>query len=263
MIFLQHEKGWDNMLTKTRQKEILKLLENRGSVTLQELKDHLNTSESTIRRDLNTLDAQGKLVKVFGGAVAADNMSIRDEQVSRREEKNLEEKRLIARYAASLIQDDDFVYLDAGTPTGCMLDYISDATTAVFVTNAPSHAQKLARKGMEVILIGGRLKQSTEAVVGEEACRQIEKFNFSLGFLGSNGVSERSGFSTPDQDEAMVKKRAIERIHRCFVLCDHTKFYKVSPISFAKLEDAVVLTDSAPQGNFQEMPNIVEISEDE
>lgn len=111
MIFLQHEKGWDNMLTKTRQKEILKLLENRGSVTLQELKDHLNTSESTIRRDLNTLDAQGKLVKVFGGAVAADNMSIRDEQVSRREEKNLEEKRLIARYAASLIQDDDFVYL--------------------------------------------------------------------------------------------------------------------------------------------------------
>ena len=143
------------MLTKTRQKEILKLLENRGSVTLQELKDHLNTSESTIRRDLNTLDAQGKLVKVFGGAVAADNMSIRDEQVSRREEKNLEEKRLIARYAASLIQDDDFVYLDAGTTTGCMLDYISDATTAVFVTNAPSHAQKLARKGMEVILIGG------------------------------------------------------------------------------------------------------------
>lgn len=87
-----------------------------------------------------------------------------------------------------------------------MLDYISDTTTAVFVTNAPSHAQKLARKGMEVILIGGRLKQSTEAVVGEEACRQIEKFNFSLGFLGSNGVSERSGFSTPDQDEAMVKK---------------------------------------------------------
>ena len=144
-----------------------------------------------------------------------------------------------------------------------MGDYISDTTTAVFVTNAPSHAQKLARKGMEVILIGGRLKQSTEAVVGEEACRQIEKFNFSLGFLGSNGVSERSGFSTPDQDEAMVKKRAIERIHRCFVLCDHTKFYKVSPISFAKLEDAVVLTDSAPQGNFQEMPNIVEISEDE
>lgn len=98
------------------------------------------------------------------------------------------------------------MYLDAGTTTGCMLDYISDTTTAVFVTNAPSHAQKLARKGMEVILIGGRLKQSTEAVVGEEACRQIEKFNFSLGFLGSNGVSERSGFSTPDQDEAMVKK---------------------------------------------------------
>ena len=85
------------MLTKTRQEEILKLLESRGSVTLQGLKEYLNTSESTIRRDLNTLDAQGKLVKVFGGAVAVDNMNIRDEQVARREEKNLEEKQKIAR----------------------------------------------------------------------------------------------------------------------------------------------------------------------
>lgn len=248
------------MLTKTRQEEILKLLENRGSATLQELKEYLNTSESTIRRDLNTLDAQGKLVKVFGGAVAAENMNIRDEQVARREEKNLEEKRSIARYAASLIQDEDFVYLDAGTTTGCMLDYIQE-TSAVFITNAPSHAQKLARKGIEVILIGGRLKQSTEAVVGEEACGQMRKFNFSLGFMGSNGISERAGLSTPDPDEAMVKKCAIERIHRCFVLCDHTKFYKVSPVTFAKLEDVIVLTDEVPMGAFQEIPNIVEVED--
>ena len=251
------------MLTKTRQEEILKLLENRGSVTLQELKDYLNTSESTIRRDLNTLDAQGKLVKVFGGAVAADNMNVRDEQVARRKEKNLDEKRKIARYAATLIQNDDFVYLDAGTTTGCMLDYIQENTSAVFVTNAPSHAEKLARKGVEVILIGGRLKQSTEAVVGEEACSQMRKFNFSLGFMGSNGISERAGFSTPDPDEAMVKRCAMEQIHRCFVLCDHTKFYKVSPATFANLEDGVVLTDKVPAGAFQEMPNVVEIEDTE
>ena len=252
------------MLTEKRYEVILNLLNEKNSVTVTEIKELLGISESTIRRDLAALDKAGKLIKVFGGAVAADGgFTTAEPSVAQKAEINKDEKTAIARYAASLIERDDFVYLDAGTTTGCMLDYISDATTAVFVTNAPSHAQKLARKGMEVILIGGRLKQSTEAVVGEEACRQIEKFNFSLGFLGSNGVSERSGFSTPDQDEAMVKKRAIERIHRCFVLCDHTKFYKVSPISFAKLEDAVVLTDSAPQGNFQEMPNIVEISEDE
>ena len=252
------------MLTEKRYEVILNLLNEKNSVTVTEIKELLGISESTIRRDLAALDKAGKLIKVFGGAVAADGgFTTAEPSVAQKAEVNKDEKTAIARYAASLIERDDFVYLDAGTTTGCMLDYISDTTTAVFVTNAPSHAQKLARKGMEVILIGGRLKQSTEAVVGEEACRQIEKFNFSLGFLGSNGVSERSGFSTPDQDEAMVKKRAIERIHRCFVLCDHTKFYKVSPISFAKLEDAVVLTDSAPQGNFQEMPNIVEISEDE
>lgn len=191
-----------------------------------------------------------------------DNMNIRDEQVARREEKNLEEKQKIARYAASLIQDDDFVYLDAGTTTGCMVDHIQE-TGAIIVTNAPSHAEKLARKGIEVILIGGRLKQSTEAVVGEEACIQMRKFNFSLGFMGSNGISERAGFSTPDPDEAMVKRCAMERIHRCFVLCDHTKFYKVSPVSFASLEDGVVLTDRVPDGAFQEIPTVVEIEDAE
>ena len=151
------------MLTRARQEEILKLVEQKGSVTLQELKDKLETSESTIRRDLNALDLQGKLVKVFGGAVALEpeDMDSRDEQVSKREEKNLEEKKQIARYAASMIKEDDFVYLDAGTTTGCMIEYLENKG-AIFVTNAPSHAEKLTKKGIDVILIGGRLKQSTE-----------------------------------------------------------------------------------------------------
>lgn len=250
------------MLTRARQEEILKLVEQKGSVTLQELKDKLETSESTIRRDLNALDLQGKLVKVFGGAVALEpeDMDSRDEQVSKREEKNLEEKKQIARYAASMIKEDDFVYLDAGTTTGCMIEYLENKG-AIFVTNAPSHAEKLAKKGIDVILIGGRLKQSTESVVGSEAFRQIKQYNFSISFLGSNGISERAGLSTPDPDEAMIKKCAVSQTHRCFVLCDHTKFYKVCPVTFAALEDVVVLTDVVPEGNFREMPNVAVIPE--
>lgn len=249
------------MLTQTRQDEILKLLEMKGSVTLQELKEYLHTSESTIRRDLNVLHDMGKLQKVFGGAVALDRLAARDVQVSKREEKNLAEKKKIARYAAALIKENDFVYLDAGTTTGCMLEYIQEKS-AVFVTNAPSHAQKLARAGMQVILIGGRLKQSTEAVVGNEACMQLQKFNFTIGFFGSNGVSAKAGLSTPDPDEAMVKREAMEHTQKCFAVCDHSKFYKISPVTFGSLEDAVILTDSVPEGIFLQMPNIVDVEKE-
>ena len=248
------------MLTQARQEEILKLVKSRGSVTLQELKEHLHISESTIRRDLNTLDEQGRLEKVFGGAVAVDNMDSRDTQVASRKEKNLEEKTRVAQYAAKMITDEDFVFIDAGTTTACMLDYI-DAQGATFVTNAPSHAERLAQRGCDVILLGGRLKQSTEAVVGTETCRQMRQYHFSLCFLGTNGVSEIAGLSTPDPDEAVIKQCAVSQTHRCFVLCDHSKFFKVSPVTFAELEDAVILTDEIPEGSFRERSNIVAVSE--
>ena len=102
------------MLTEQRQEEILKLLDQKGSVTLQELKEYFRTSESTIRRDLNALDKKGALTKVFGGAVKQEGrIMLREEQVSQRKTLYREEKNRIGRYAASLIEPEDFVYLDA------------------------------------------------------------------------------------------------------------------------------------------------------
>ena len=103
------------IVLRKRHQEILRLLENRKSVTLQELMEEFSASESTIRRDLTALHKEGKLVKVFGGAVlAGDTFHTKDEKVSNREEVNRTEKIKIARYAASMIKKDDFVYLDAG-----------------------------------------------------------------------------------------------------------------------------------------------------
>ena len=101
------------MLTNTRHDQILKLLAQRGSISLQELKDVLNTSESTIRRDLTQLHNEGRLVKVFGGAVACEKMDQTDIQVLDREIQNREKKQMIAAYGAKLIQPRDFVYIDA------------------------------------------------------------------------------------------------------------------------------------------------------
>ena len=113
------------MLTEQRHEIILNLLSEKGSITVTELKDILNTSESTIRRDLNTLDEQGRLTKVFGGAVEKINgVSTTELSVSQKADVNTEEKKKIAMYAARLVVPNDFIYIDAGTTTEYLIDYL-------------------------------------------------------------------------------------------------------------------------------------------
>ena len=146
------------MLTQQRHEIILKLLKEKGSITVTEVRDLLDTSESTVRRDITALDKEGKLEKVFGGAVeAGQKVTAHEYTVAQKNELNCDAKRKIAEYAASLIKPDDFVFLDAGTTTAHMIDFIR-ATSAVFVTNAVDHARRLASRGFKVILVGGELE---------------------------------------------------------------------------------------------------------
>ena len=183
------------MLTEKRYEVILNLLNEKNSVTVTEIKELLGISESTIRRDLAALDKAGKLIKVFGGAVAA-------------------------------------------------------------VTNAVSHAQRLAAQGYRVYLIGGELKGTTEAVVGNQAILSLQKLHFSKAFLGTNGVGLKAGFSTPDYSEALVKQTAVEQARQVFVLADYSKFGNVSSVTFASLERGVILTDRRPPESFGAVKNI-------
>ena len=113
------------MLTQQRHEIILELLREKGSITVTEVKDLLDTSESTVRRDITALDKEGKLEKVFGGAVELkERVTAYEYSVAEKMGLKLEEKHRIARYAAGLIQDEDFVYIDAGTTTGDMLKFL-------------------------------------------------------------------------------------------------------------------------------------------
>ena len=245
------------MLTETRQEEILRMLEQKGSVTVQELKDVFGASESTIRRDLNILHKKGALIKVFGGAVQTESrINTREEEVALRKEQSREEKLRIARYAASLIEPDDFIYLDAGTTTGYMVPYLTERT-AMFVTNAVSHALMLAENGFRVILIGGELKAATEAIVGNEAYVNLKKYNFTKGFWGANGVNPMAGFTTPDINEAMIKECAMKHTQRPYVLCDSRKFHQVSPVSFGEFHAAQIITDCMPDETYANYQNLI------
>lgn len=249
------------MLTQERHHEILELLNRQGTVTVSELARKLGASESTVRRDLATLDRQEKLNKVFGGATSLRQSSGAFEaDVFSRESVMSEEKDRIARYAATLIRDDDFVYIDAGTTTGRMIDYITN-TKATYVTNGIAHALKLMRKGLNAYLIGGRIKLVTESAVGEEAIRNLSDFNFTKAFLGTNGIDKTAGFTTPELAEARVKESAAGRSYISFVLADHTKFRKVTAVTFAPLKQCCIITDRIPDKSWAEETVVKEIKD--
>lgn len=247
------------MLMEERLAQIVREVEKKQSVTVQELMQLIHTSESTIRRDLTTLHARGQIIKVHGGAIAVENAYyIRESSVHERKEQNIEEKIRIARYAASLILPDDFVFLDAGTTTGYIIDFLEDKHTK-FVTNGLENTQRLAVKGFQVYILGGEYKQLTEAVVGDEAMRTLSRFNFTKGFWGANGISMTNGYSTPEIREGAIKTKAMSRTKECFVVGDGSKFDQISSVSFAPFEAADVITTKVTLEKYQECTNIIEV----
>lgn len=246
------------MLSEKRHEIILDLLRKKGSITVVEIRDQLGISESTIRRDLNQLDREGRLTKVFGGAVLKENTYLAKElSVPEKLHVNEDEKRVIARYAASLIKPDDYVYLDAGTTTGYMIDYIIEKD-ATYVTNAVDHAKRLGAKEIHVILVGGELRGNTEAVVGAQAILTLQKHHFTKGFFGTNGISPSYGLTTPDASEALVKETAIGQCDLRYILSDESKFDEVSSVTFADFNDVDIITNAIPKG-YEKYQNLIDV----
>jgi DeoR family fructose operon transcriptional repressor len=248
------------MLTEERWKMILDILEKEGAVSVQELAMRLDTSAATVRRDLTQLDTMGKLVKVHGGATSVSLQYVtRDMSMEEKYVLHTEEKRAIAEYAAPLIRPNDFVYIDAGTTTEMLVDCIREQN-ATYITNSLTNARKLVRKGFKTFLTGGEVKGTTEAVVGAEAAEYLRKLHFTIGFWGTNGVSAEDGFTTPDQNEAMMKRISMGQTTKRYILCDRSKFSVVSPVTFADFEDAVVITGKLTDKKYKKYENIMEVT---
>ena len=149
--------------------------------------------------------------------------------------------------------------MDAGTTTELMIDYIT-AQNVIFVTNSFAHAKHLSQKGYTTHILGGEFKPVTEAIVGEEAIISLDKYNFTKGFWGANGVTKVNGFTTPDVKEAMVKKKSMQKTKERYVLCDSSKFGEICSISFAEFKSARIITTKIENNEYRGMKNITEVS---
>lgn len=247
------------MLSQERYSLIQNIINEKNTVTVAELAEALKTSESTIRRDLTALDELGKIKKFFGGATKVrQNEGFYEASVSTRINVMSEEKTEIARYSATLINDNDFVYIDSGTTTSRLIDFIEN-DKATYITNGITHARKLIHKGLNAYIIGGKIKSLTEAIIGAEGISSLRNFNFSKAFMGTNGIDIEAGFTTPDIEEALIKEAALKHSYTAFVLADRTKFRKVFPVTFSPIDKCCIITDYLTDKSFYSEAIIKEV----
>ena len=159
------------------------------------------------------------------------------------------EKDRIARYAVGLIEDDDVVYMDAGTSVLQMVQHLQN-TRAMFVTNNIECAFRLMEKGLRTYVLGGALKQGTMSVEGAETIDSLRRYNFTKAFIGVTGLSIGQGYTTPSPESAAVKYLAASRAQKVFVLADSSKFGKVAAAVALPLEMACLITDHLPDQRY-------------
>lgn len=250
------------MLAEERFAIILDILDKQKTATVLQLATALQASESTVRRDLIFLADQGKLHKVHGGATAYEAAFEPGEAaMSAKEQLNVQQKRQIARYAAALVVADDVIFLDAGSTTLLMVDYLEPSLNATFVTNGVLCAQKLVQKGLKAYVLGGLLKVGTEAVVGAAAAKSLAGYNFTKAFIGTNGISVQAGYTTPDPEEALLKELAIGQARTSYVLADASKFGRLSAVTIAPLGEAAIITDRLPDPVYSQHTTVKEATE--
>ncbi|WP_318504354.1 DeoR/GlpR family DNA-binding transcription regulator [Bacillus sp. T3] len=228
------------MLTPERHQLILKILKEQNTVKIQDLVDLTNSSESTIRRDLTQLEEEKFLKRIHGGAALLQG-KLQEMSMTEKSSKNLQMKKEIAHFAAGLVEEGDCIYLDAGSTIFEMIPFLPD--NIVVVTNGLMHVSPIMEKGIDLFLVGGQAKKKTGAIIGRGALLSLENYRFDKCFMGVNGIHPQYGYTTPDQEEAMIKQKAIELSREAFVLADDSKFSEIAFAKIADLHEAVIITN--------------------
>lgn len=232
------------MLAKQRHDYILNELSIHGSVSVTQLTKQLHSSTATIRRDLQALEDNGLLIRVHGGAVSLVNETEENtfyDKVSI--QSNIKQK--VAKYVADkYIRDSMFIYLDAGSATHTIIPYLANRNITV-VTNGVHHIETLLKHHISAVVLGGHIKNTTQAVVGSVALDQLSQYVFDICLLGVNSIDVTMGCSTPDEREAVLKRKARLQAKQTIVLADATKFNQQSRYTFAELNDVTVVSDNA------------------
>jgi DeoR family transcriptional regulator, aga operon transcriptional repressor len=207
---------------------ILRLLQESGSVVVEELAEQLKVSVVTIRRDLDHLEQQGLLRRTHGGAVSIDPLFYEpfknDRSFLAQVERQANEKRRIGRAAAALIAPGETIAITPGTTTAEIIRGLPLNSRITVVTNTANIAMELSkRKDVNVFVTGGHLHGEWFSLVGPTAVRSLENMIIHTMFVGADGIDPQWGLSCFSSDEAELNAAMVRRARRHIGVVDHTK----------------------------------------
>ena len=235
------------MYAEERQQAIAEHVIARGRASVADLAKSYDVTTETVRRDLAALDKAGVVRRVHGGAVPARALHLVEPGVGEREATRTDYKDAIAAAAVEFFPlSGASVLLDAGTTTARIASVVPTDRELVVVTNSVAIAARLAATSSVTLqLLGGRVRGLTQAAVGEQALRVLDSLRVDIAFIGTNGISVRHGLSTPDSEEAAVKRAMVQCANYVVVAADSSKVGREDLVSFAPISSVdTLITDT-------------------
>lgn len=231
------------MYAEERQQAMAELVSQRGRLSVVALAETYDVTTETVRRDLSTLERMGLVRRVHGGAVPSSSLAVIESGLLERDQANIEQKERIARAALELLPPGQAtLLLDAGSTTSRLASSLPrDHRLTIYTHAVPVAARLAAFPQVELHLLPGRVRTTTQAAVGADTVRALSDLRADVAFLGTNGLTLGHGLSTPDADEAATKRAMVRSARQVVVLADSSKVGAESPIRFAALEEVDVL----------------------
>jgi DeoR/GlpR family transcriptional regulator of sugar metabolism len=235
-------------LTNARWDYIKEQLHKHGNVQVAGLAADMGVSEVTVRRYLAQMEAEGLLVRFYGGAIPpaalVPDVSFRDKVSA-----HLDAKRAIGAAAAARVADGSTIALGAGTTVMAIASALAERRNITVVTNAINIAWELThRPEIRLVVTGGVLREPSYALTGRAAEHALRDLFVDLAFVGANGVSPVHGFTTPNPEEAHITRALLGRAARSVVVADHSKWGRVAFAQIAQPSEVktVITDDQAP-----------------
>jgi DeoR family fructose operon transcriptional repressor len=235
------------MYAEERQEAIAALVISKGRASVAELAQTYDVTTETVRRDLAALDKAGVVRRVHGGAVPARALHLVEPGVGERETTRADFKDAIAAAAIDYVPATGAaMLLDAGTTTARIAALLPTNRELVVVTNSvPIAARLAANNSVSLQLLGGRVRGLTQAAVGEQTLRVLDSIRVDIAFIGTNAISVRHGLSTPDGEEAAVKRAMVRSANYVVVVADSSKVGREDFVSFAPISSVdTLITDT-------------------
>lgn len=233
------------MYAEERQQAIAGLIGRRGRVSVADLADTYEVTTETVRRDLAALDRLGVIRRVHGGAVSATAITLGEPGLAEREHTHASAKdRIAAAALAFLPPSGGSILFDAGTTTGRIPPLLpADREFTVITNSIPIAARCTGQQSLH--LLGGRVRGITQAAVGDEALQVLARLRVDVAFIGTNAMSSGHGLSTPDYDEAAIKRAMVRSANLVVVVADSSKLGREHLLSFAPIDGVDVLVTDA------------------